>query len=305
MGKYIKLHSLDNNIYFYKSIINISMNQSFKRYWEPSTAEVLGSSLIVNSVATAITYPLEFVKTRIQIRSEGYGIRNYNHWGGYNPNKVFRQIHEQGRGLSGFYQGFDSHFVGRLGYLFLRNGIYKVLYDINKPFKPTNDLTTREKALIASIAGGIAAFVTTPFDLINIRTIADGQIPKEHRWNYSSLADGWSKITAQGGNKALWKGGMANVIRAVVLNISLTGPFDYLNEKMWITFGDNDFNKPFALFWAAFWGTAATLPFDAIRTRIMKQQANPEFNRLNYKGYLDVIGKSIEYERFFSLWSGF
>jgi len=47
------------------------------------------------------------------------------------------------------------------------------------------------------------------------------------------------------------------------------GPFDYLNEKMWITFGDTSFNKPISLLWAAFWGTAITLPFDAIKTRLM------------------------------------
>lgn len=74
---------------------------------------------------------------------------------------------------------------------------------MNKPFKPTNDLTTREKSLIAAIAGGSAALATSPLDLINVRMIADGQIPKEFRWNYTSLMDGWGKLSA-GGSKALF-----------------------------------------------------------------------------------------------------
>jgi len=41
-----------------------------------------------------------------------------------------------------------------------------------------NDLTTREKALIAGISGGIASFVTSPLELINTRMIADGGLPK-------------------------------------------------------------------------------------------------------------------------------
>jgi len=37
-------------------------------------------------------------------------------------------------------------------------------------------LTTREKAVIAAFAGGVAAYVSNPFELINIRQIADGGI---------------------------------------------------------------------------------------------------------------------------------
>jgi len=45
----------------------------------------------------------------------------------------------------------------------------------------------------------------------------------------------------QEGYKTLFRGGFSNVLRVIVLNASLTGPYDYLNEKMWITFGDIDF----------------------------------------------------------------
>jgi len=45
------------------------------------------------------------VKTRIQQRAEGIGIRQLGHYGGYNPNKVFREIHAQGNGMRGLFQG--------------------------------------------------------------------------------------------------------------------------------------------------------------------------------------------------------
>jgi hypothetical protein len=65
------------------------------------------------------------------------------------------------------------------------------------------------------------------------------------------------------------KGGFANVVRAVVLNASLTAPYDMLKEKMWITFGDADlFNHNIALVWASFWSTVLVLPFDTVRTRL-------------------------------------
>jgi solute carrier family 25 oxoglutarate transporter 11 len=72
------------------------MNYSYKRYWEPSTTQVVGLSLAANAVSTAVTYPLEFVKTRSQVRTEGVGLRGKNLYMGINPNKVFREIHATG-----------------------------------------------------------------------------------------------------------------------------------------------------------------------------------------------------------------
>jgi solute carrier family 25 oxoglutarate transporter 11 len=44
-----------------------------------------------------------------------------NQWIGINPNKVFREIHETGVGLRGFYYGIEAALLSRVGYLFLRN----------------------------------------------------------------------------------------------------------------------------------------------------------------------------------------
>lgn len=244
------------------------MNYSYKRYWEPSTNQVIGLSLAINSISTALTYPIEFVKTRTQIRAEGVGNRNKNLQCGINPNKVFREIHATGNGIRGFYHGFESHLVGRLSYLFIRNLTYKMIYDRSKPVKAHNDLSHREKGVIAGFSGGLAAFLTTPAELVNNRMVSDGGKMKEWRFNYTGLIDGFNKIIAEGGSQALFRGAFANVVRAIVLNISLTGPYDYLNEKIWITFGDMTWNKYAALAWASLWGTFFTLPFDNIRTRI-------------------------------------
>ena len=62
---------------------------------------------------------------------------------GYNPHKVFRQMHQLGGGMMSFYQGFEANLLSRLGYLAIRNTLYKVLYDNFKPVKATNDLTSR------------------------------------------------------------------------------------------------------------------------------------------------------------------
>lgn len=96
--------------------------------------------------------------------------------------------------MRGFYYGIDSYLASRVSYLLIRNTIYKTVYDIFKPVKASNDLTTREKATIAAIAGGAAALATNPLELVNTRMIADGGILKANRRNYANLSDGLNKV---------------------------------------------------------------------------------------------------------------
>ena len=42
---------------------------SFKRFWEPSYFTTMGLSLFAGTIATAITHPIEYIKTVIQYRS--------------------------------------------------------------------------------------------------------------------------------------------------------------------------------------------------------------------------------------------
>ena len=50
-------------------------NNSYKRFWEPGFPAMLLTSTVANGIAAAVTYPFEAVKTHIQIRNEGYGLR--------------------------------------------------------------------------------------------------------------------------------------------------------------------------------------------------------------------------------------
>jgi hypothetical protein len=52
------------------------------------------------------------------------------------------------------------------------------------------------------------------------------------------------------------------------MNATLTANYDSLREKLWVTFGDFAFIDPIATLYAAFFGTAFTLPFDNIKTKM-------------------------------------
>ena len=146
-----------------------------------------------------------------------------------------RQLHETGSGLSVFYEGFDAHLYGRIAYLAVRNTIYSAIYNIFKPAKPYNDLSYREKSLIGAFAGAIGAAVSHPFTVISIRQILDTQTKLEWRRNYSEgVFDALNELKASG---ETWNGLKVNILRHVVYNLALTGPYDYFKEGLFTRFG--------------------------------------------------------------------
>jgi hypothetical protein len=94
---------------------------------------------------------------------------NKKNFMGYNSFKIFREVHESGVGFRGFFAGVEAALIARVGYLAVRNILYKSIYDKLKPRKVTNDLTGREKGVISGFAGGLAALIVTPFELIQTR----------------------------------------------------------------------------------------------------------------------------------------
>jgi len=281
------------------------MNYSHKRFWEPTTTQALTSSVGLGLLATAMWYPLDMVKTRIQQRAEGIGIRQLGHYGGYNPNKVFREIHAQGNGMRGLFQGLESALWARGVYLLARNLVYKVIYDRIKPKKPTNDLTNREKAVLSGFAGAIGAIVSNPFEVALIRQQCDGALAPERRRNYSSVFDAWGKISAESGSLGAFRGVVPSVLRAIALNVSLSSPYNYYNEAMFNCFGDTEANRPVALFIASIFATAVTLPFDNIKTRLQYAFPDPAMNRLNYEGFVDCARKIFLHENWTGVYVGF
>jgi hypothetical protein len=77
--------------------------------------------------------------------------------------------------------------------------------------------------------------------------------------------------------------------------MSLTAPFDYFHEGLYLRFGDYGFVRPLAIFLAALTASVITLPFDNARTRIMNAHEDKSRNKLNYQGIFDVFRKSMLY----------
>ena len=179
-------------------------------------------------------------------------------------------MHSRGGGFLQFYGGFEANLIGRLSYLAIRNTLYKVIYDMKKPSKPTNDLTNFEKSYIGAFSGGVAAFLTTPFTLVAIRQILDSQIKPQWRRGYTKVGNAISSL-----GPAKFTGSFENVIRHILLNVTLIAPYDYFHEALYIKFGDYIFVEPVAMALATGFSAFVVLPFDTARTRVMQYQQQP------------------------------
>lgn len=96
----------------------------------------------------------------------------------------------------------------------------------------------REKAVIGSIAGSIAAIISNPFEVVMIRQIYDGSLSSNLRRNYGSAFSGLGRILSEEGSAGLYRGLNANIGKAIVLNGCLTYQYDSFKEKTWHIVGD-------------------------------------------------------------------
>lgn len=158
--------------------------------------------------------------------------------------------------------------------------------------------------MIGGFAGGVAAAFTTPFTLVSIRQILDGYIKKEWRRNYSDSAlTAFKEVMKEG---EAWTGMKVNILRHIILNVSLTGPYDYFKEGLFTRFGDYGFVGPFALILATFVSAAVTLPVDNIRTKMMQMHKQEERNRYTFRTMIEGVKQSMKIEAHpLALWAGF
>ena len=165
------------------------------------------------------------------------------------------------------------------------------MYDKRKPTKISNDLLYAEKSMIAGLASFVGTVVSNGFSVRAVNQIGDlGRKEMYHRAH----------------EKSSWfKGFGINAMRIALLNSLLIWPYNAANEMLYIVFGDVYTNRILATGFAAFIGTAATLPLDHIRARLQYQSTNSSINRMNYLSASDCFAKMMKHEGYMTFTAGF
>lgn len=245
-------------------------------------------------VATLCIQPLDMVKVRIQILSEA-GHKNLSLIG------VAKEIIKK-EGFLYMYRGLDSALMRQVFYGTTRLGLFYTFMDHFK--KSNKEPTLFQKSISSFVAGGIAASIANPADLILIRMQADGTLPPDQRRNYKNVFDGVARVTREEGVIKLWRGCLPTIARACIMNLALLAPFEEFKVKLKNAIPDLKKRTLVSSMLASFIGSFASLPFDNSKTKLQKMK--PDQNGvLPYKGIVDCMLKTVKKEGSTKLWVGF
>ena len=81
----------------------------------------------------------------------------------------------------------------------------------------------RERMMLGSACGAVAACFGTPTEVALVRMAADARAPPAQRRNYRGVAHALASVAREGGVAALWSGVGPTVLRAALLNAGQLG----------------------------------------------------------------------------------
>jgi solute carrier family 25 oxoglutarate transporter 11 len=249
-------------------------------------------------LATCLVQPIDIVKVRIQVRGEA-GATNFS------PFDVARELRAEA-GVKGFYKGLDSALVRQSTYTTARFGVYLNVTQYmqkNLPEGQTN-ISFGQKCLASLMAGGIGAFVGNPADLALIRLQTDSTLPADQRRHYKHVGDAFTRIVREEGPTSLWKGVGPTMVRAMVLNLGMLGPYDQAKEMLTKVFGPTKAANLGASACAGFLAAFMSLPFDNVKTKLQRMKKLPD-GTWPYRGMMDCAMKTIAKEGPLGFYTGF
>ncbi|PUZ47390.1 hypothetical protein GQ55_7G160700 [Panicum hallii var. hallii] len=249
-------------------------------------------SSVSAAMAEASTYPLDALKTRLQLHRSPGGA------GGGGVIRVAAELARDG----GVYRGFSPAVLRHLMYTPLRIVGYEHLRSTLA--SGGREAGVAEKALAGGLSGVSAQVVASPADLIKVRMQADSRLLSQGiQPRYSGITDAFTKIIRAEGFLGLWKGVVPNAQRAFLVNIGELTCYDqakhFIIRKQ--ICDDNLYAHTLASVASGLSATTLSCPADVIKTRMMNQGEGKALYRNSY----DCLVKTVRHEGITALWKGF
>ncbi|KAG5333566.1 M2OM protein, partial [Acromyrmex heyeri] len=248
---------------------------------------VLGG--ISGMAATCVVHPMDVIKNRMQVHKGKVSILN-----------IIGTTYSK-EGFFSFYSGLTAGLVRQASYTTVRLGIYNQMQEFWRQ-RYVGRPNFAILALMAGSAGATGAFCGTPADVALVRMTIDGRLPVEQRRNYKNVVDAFIRIAREEGMFALWRGAVATMGRAVIVNISQLATYSQVKhmiatrmnvkEGLGLHFG--------ASMISGFVTAFNSMPFDIAKTRIqnLKTTGKPP-------GMVSIIISIVKNEGVMNLWKGF
>ena len=169
------------------------------------SADDIIRAAIAASIAEGMTYPVDALKTRLQLRP----LTSLHHLGSLGPGSLYR--------------GISPAIARHVPYTSIRITVFHALQE---------QLGTGFPATMASglLAGGLGQLVAAPLDLIKIRMVADARSAQAPR--YTSLLDATVKIVGREKVLGLWHGATVAVQRAALVNLGELSTYSVVKKAL-------------------------------------------------------------------------
>jgi len=249
---------------------------------------------IGGTIALSSVYPVESIKTYIQIKSE-----SNQKLGLISAGKQMIKA----EGFSSLYRGIPAACCRQFFFASLRVGLFFNLSDWFKKNKK-RPMTFFESCLGSLATGAIGISAVMPFDVIFVRFQADAAAPVNQRRGYTSLGNAISRIIKEEGAGTLWRGIIPAITRAAALNLGMMAPYDKTKNLLAPYLGYTRTNYLLASAVSGFCGSFCSLPFDNAKVKMQKMKPGAD-GKMPYSGLFDCIAKTAKREGVTGLWAGF
>ena len=222
-------------------------------------------------VAETVTYPIDYVKTRIQVNKNNVSFMN-----------IFNNALKE----KNVYNGLKPSLMRHCVYTLLRINIYE---KFNK-----KDISITNKYLLAGFSGGFSQLIASPFDLLKVQYIT-----KKNQQNIK-INHMIKNIYKDNGFFGLWRGATPNISRAILVNFGELATYDTTKQyiKKQTNMPDGMFIYTCSSLISSYVSTVCCNPADVIKSRMME-------NKSTYKSIPDCIYKTYINEGIFAFYKGF
>ncbi|KAG0298726.1 Mitochondrial dicarboxylate transporter [Dissophora globulifera] len=210
--------------------------------------------------AAFVSHPFDLAKVRLQTTQ-----------GANKQGMITTMINvARNEGFFALYTGLSASLLRQGTYSTVRFGTYDLLKDRFAP-KDGSRIPVSTMILCGVLAGCVGGGFGNPADVVNIRMVNDGKLPKEQQRHYKHAIDGLYRIIKEEGPAQLMRGLGTNINRAVLMTASQLVSYDGAKRQLLATpwFTDNLATHFASSLLAGLVATTVCAPLDVLKTRIM------------------------------------
>jgi len=231
--------------------------------------------------ASTITHPADSLKVRMFLHGEGQSAKSAG------TGKLVKDIYRSEGLRRGFFRGVTATWLRQALFSTSRFGVNDAMQSKLSGGKGAKALSVGGKVVSAGVAGGVAASISCPADMILVRMQADGRLPVTERRGYRNVFHGIRRVYAEEGASQLYRGLCPLVMRGVCVTAGQFTTYDVAKRMFMERFGCSDGIRTHLLA-STMAGTVSTLivnPLDVIKSRMMQSRSVPTNTSTTLRAY--------------------